>query len=156
MNISVLCGSYSNLSTCINPHVYRAFKLKSVPLMLWMSCFDLVLLCWPDLMDVLFDLWPWPPVLINGCPVDILFWPSRFYGCLVLFVMDVLFWPVDQWMSCFDLPVLTFDLYLWMSRVDSNNIFNLLKQYGHHVALISNLQPLMTSHTNNARANTDD
>ena len=30
--LRVLCGSNSNLSTCINPHVYRAFKLKSVPL----------------------------------------------------------------------------------------------------------------------------
>ena len=34
MNICVLCGSNSNLSTCINPHVYGAFKLKSVPLRL--------------------------------------------------------------------------------------------------------------------------
>ena len=30
--LCVLCGSNSNLSTCINPHVYGAFKLKSVPL----------------------------------------------------------------------------------------------------------------------------
>ena len=30
--LRVLCGSNSNLSTCINPHVYGAFKLKSVPL----------------------------------------------------------------------------------------------------------------------------
>ena len=31
--LCVLCGSNSNLSTCINPHVYGAFKLKSVPLL---------------------------------------------------------------------------------------------------------------------------
>ncbi len=30
--LRVLCGFNSNLSTCINPHVYEAFKLKSVPL----------------------------------------------------------------------------------------------------------------------------
>ena len=30
--LRVLCGSNSNLSTCINPHVYGTFKLKSVPL----------------------------------------------------------------------------------------------------------------------------
>ena len=30
--LRVLCGSNSNLSTCINPDVYGAFKLKSVPL----------------------------------------------------------------------------------------------------------------------------
>ena len=30
--LCVLCGSNPNLSICINPHVYGAFKLKSVPL----------------------------------------------------------------------------------------------------------------------------
>ena len=30
--LRVLCGSNSNLSICINPDVYGAFKLKSVPL----------------------------------------------------------------------------------------------------------------------------
>ena len=30
--LRVLCGSNSILSTCINPDVYGAFKLKSVPL----------------------------------------------------------------------------------------------------------------------------
>ncbi|WP_257267082.1 hypothetical protein, partial [Endozoicomonas sp. ONNA2] len=29
----VLCGSNSNLATYINPRVYGAFKLKSVPLL---------------------------------------------------------------------------------------------------------------------------
>ena len=32
MDICVLCGSNSNLSTCVNPDLYGAFKLKSVPL----------------------------------------------------------------------------------------------------------------------------
>ena len=30
--LCVLCGSNSNLSTCINPDLYGVFKLKSVPL----------------------------------------------------------------------------------------------------------------------------
>ena len=40
----VLCCSNSNISTCINPHVYQAFKLKSVPLIFGFPVFPARLL----------------------------------------------------------------------------------------------------------------
>ena len=107
---------------------------------LWMSCFvhrDFmdVLFCVPrDFMDVLFcllwlscfDLPEKRRKRKKGTPIFL----SRFYGCPILRVFCILWMscfaafygcPVLT-CSCFDLPVLTFDLCLWMSRFDFDYI----------------------------------
>ena len=70
MDICVLCGSNSNLSTCVNPDLYGAFKLKSVPLIY--GCPFLLLM--HPLLTIIPTPSPCPMTL--GAPIPPIAWMS--------------------------------------------------------------------------------